>query len=52
MTDIAFWGPGDGPALDDFRAALRREWERRGCRFIDDADDASVIFNFVYPGKP
>jgi ribulose-5-phosphate 4-epimerase/fuculose-1-phosphate aldolase len=52
MTDIAFWGPGDGPALDDFRAALRREWERRDCRFVDDADDASVIFNFVYPGKP
>src|SRR5690348_1172294 len=52
MTDIAYWGPGDGPELDDFRDALRREWERRGYRFVGDADQASVIFNFVYPGKP
>jgi ribulose-5-phosphate 4-epimerase/fuculose-1-phosphate aldolase len=52
MTDVAYWGPGDGPALDEFRAALRAEWERRGCRFLDDAQQASVIFNFVDPGKP
>ena len=52
MTDVAFWGPGDGPLLDDFRRALRQEWERRGYAFVDDAEAAGVIFNFVYPGKP
>ena len=52
MTDVAFWGPGDGPLLDDFRRALRQEWERRGYAFVDDAEVAGVIFNFVYPGKP
>jgi ribulose-5-phosphate 4-epimerase/fuculose-1-phosphate aldolase len=52
MSDVAFWGPGDGPALDEFREALRAEWERRGYGFVDDADRASVIFNFVDPAKP
>jgi ribulose-5-phosphate 4-epimerase/fuculose-1-phosphate aldolase len=52
MSDVAFWGPGDGRALDDFRAALQREWLRRGYGFIQDAEQASVIFNFVNPDKP
>ena len=26
MSDIAFWGPGDDPALTGFRQALRNEW--------------------------
>jgi ribulose-5-phosphate 4-epimerase/fuculose-1-phosphate aldolase len=52
MTDIAYWGPGDGPALDEFKGALRAEWERRGCRFVEDAEAATVIFNFVDPAKP
>ena len=32
MSDIAFWGPGDDPALTGFKEALRNEWLRRGYR--------------------
>ena len=33
-------------------SALRDEWVRRGYGYTDDAETASVIFNFVNPGKP
>jgi ribulose-5-phosphate 4-epimerase/fuculose-1-phosphate aldolase len=50
---FAFWGPGDDPALRPFRAQLRREWEARGYRFVEDDDpDAAVVFNFIDPAKP
>ena len=28
MSDVAFWGPGDDPALGGFKDALRTEWLR------------------------
>jgi hypothetical protein len=28
MSDVAFWGPNDEPALRGFREALRAEWQR------------------------
>ncbi|HEU0195269.1 MAG TPA: class II aldolase/adducin family protein [Gaiellales bacterium] len=52
MSDVAFWGSGDGGRLDAFNAALRDEWVRRGYRMADDAGAAAVIFNLVSPDKP
>src|SRR6185437_16399244 len=52
MSDVAFWGSGDGGRLDAFNAALRDEWARRGYRITDDAGAASLIFNLVSPDKP
>jgi hypothetical protein len=53
MSDVAFWGPGDDPALREFRAALRDEWVRRGYEFVEDADPSvTCVFNFVNPDDP
>jgi ribulose-5-phosphate 4-epimerase/fuculose-1-phosphate aldolase len=53
MSDVAFWGPGDDPALRPFREALQAEWERRGYQFVHGADpNAACVFNFVDPEDP
>jgi len=53
MSDIAFWGPGDDPALRGFREAMRDEWVRRGYEFVDDPDPSvTCVFNFVNPDDP
>ena len=53
MSDVAFWGAGDGSALAGFRQALRAEWVRRGHGFVEGADpNAACVFNFVNPDDP
>src|SRR3954452_25205212 len=53
MKTFAYWGPGEGPRLDEFREVLAREWERRGYVHVDDDDpNAAVVFNFINPDKP
>ena len=53
MSDVAFWGAGDGSALGGFREALRAEWVRRGYEFAEGADpSAACVFNFVNPDDP
>jgi hypothetical protein len=53
MSDVAFWGPGDDPALGRFKDALRAEWLRRGYEFVDGPDpSATCVFNFVNPDDP
>jgi ribulose-5-phosphate 4-epimerase/fuculose-1-phosphate aldolase len=53
MSDVAFWGAGDGSALTAFREALRAEWVRRGYEFAEGADpSAGCVFNFVNPDDP
>ena len=53
MSDVAFWGQGNDPALEPFRRALRAEWERRGYEFVDGPDPmAACVFNFVDPDDP
>jgi hypothetical protein len=53
MSDVAFWGPGDDPALSGFREALRTEWLRRGYEFVEGTDpSAACVFNFVNPDDP
>ena len=53
MSDVAFWGPGDDPALAGFREALRTEWLRRGSESVEGTDpSAACVFNFVNPDDP
>lgn len=53
MSDVAFWGLDNEPALQPFRQALRAEWERRGYEFVDGADpSAACVFNFIDPDDP
>ena len=53
MSDVAFWGAGDGSALTAFREALRAEWVRRGYELAEGADpSAGCVFNFVNPDDP
>ncbi len=53
MSDVAFWGPGNDPALGSFREALRNEWIRRGYEFVEGMDpSATCVFNFVNPDDP
>ena len=53
MSDVAFWGAGDDPALRRFKDALRAEWLRRGYEFVDGPDpSATCVFNFVNPDDP
>jgi len=53
MSDVAFWGPGDDPALTGFREALRTEWLRRGYEFVEGTDpSAACVFNFVNADDP
>src|SRR6185312_6031264 len=53
MSDVAFWGPGDDPALTGFKEALRTEWLRRGYEFVEGTDpSAACVFNFVNPDDP
>jgi len=50
MSDVAFWGQGNEPALQPFRSALRAEWERRGYEFVEGQDpNAACVFNFIDP---
>src|SRR4051812_47019912 len=53
MSKGAFWGRGEDPRLDEFKVALRREWERRSYGFdTDENPDAEVVFNFINVDKP
>jgi ribulose-5-phosphate 4-epimerase/fuculose-1-phosphate aldolase len=53
MSDVAFWGQGNEPALQPFRSALRAEWERRGYEFVEGQDpNAACVFNFIDPADP
>ncbi len=53
MSDVAFWGQGNEPALQPFRHALRAEWERRGYEFVEGPDpNAACVFNFIDPDDP
>ena len=52
MTDVAFWGRGDDPALAGFKEALRTEWLRRGYEFVEGADpSAAVRVQLREPGR-
>ena len=54
MSGFGFTGPGDGTTvLDEFKAAWKAEWERRGYDYVDGSDpDAAVVFNMINPDKP